>query len=193
MKYFRTLLVLALLFILAGCGPIIGQLMRMSEGIKDFTVVSGNLGTVKPGMDIVVVGPFDLKEGAYSIARGDEAVILADKLKRHHLFDTEIYFLRKYGTLTKDIMEMKSESAAKLQKRLGRDGGLPDLILFGTIVSRDTIVAPTRGLITEVKFLLDFYDPAQKSSVVVEITVRDLFRDYIDTVIEELQNRMKAK
>ncbi|HSH12992.1 MAG TPA: hypothetical protein VLA15_04560, partial [Desulfurivibrionaceae bacterium] len=66
------------------------------------------------------------------------------------------------------------------------------LVMFGTVLSRETIVAPTRGIIMEVGYRLEFYNPANGQSTVVEITVHEHVKDCIKLVVEELANRAAA-
>lgn len=70
----RIAVLMPLVMLLSSCGPIIGQMMRFSEGVKDFKVVEGDLAVLSRGRNILVVGPFDKVPGAYYIARGDHVL-----------------------------------------------------------------------------------------------------------------------
>ena len=117
----KWIALLLLLFIVSGCGPIIGQLMKVSEGIKEFTVVSGEIHDVKEGSNILVAGPFDLSEGAYYIARGDEAAMFSEKFIRHKIFRSQLFFAPRYGNVSPGATNalLKEKDPKTLQSELG--------------------------------------------------------------------------
>lgn len=182
----RNMLVLAVLFaFVTSCGPVIGQLMRMSEGIKDFNVSAGKLSDLKKGQNLLVVGPFDKTDKAFYIARGDEAAAFPVEFEKTGFFKAESYIGNKY----KDISEMTSAIRSKSAADLKRDLGLkrqPDVIMFGTILERETIVAPTRGIIMSVGYRLEFFNLKTKSSTIVEVSVKDHFSKCIARVAQEI-------
>jgi hypothetical protein len=65
----------------------------------------------------------------------------------------------------------------------------PDLVMFGTVLERETIVAPTRGIIMQVGYRLEFYNPATNGSTIIEITVKKHFKDCIKLVVSEIIRR----
>lgn len=187
----RLLLVVPLLLSLASCGPILGQLMRMADGVKNFQVIKGDLATLKKGEKILVIGPFETAPGAWDIARGDDAVFFYNEFNRAGFFPAEVHMSNRYGKAAKVVAEVKAKNAAQLQVDYQLDNE-PGLVLFGTVLSRETIVAPTRGIIMEVGYRLEFYNPTNGQSTVVEITVHEHVKDCIKLVVEELAHRAAA-
>jgi hypothetical protein len=184
----RLLLVVPLILSLVSCGPILGQLMRMADGVKNFQVVKDDLGDLKKGQKILVVGPFETAPGAWDIARGDDAVFFYNEFNLAKYYTAELHMGDRYGKAAKTIAEVKGKSAAQLKADYQLESE-PGLVMFGTVLSRDTIVAPTRGIIMEVGYRLEFYNPADGKSAVVEISVREHFKDCIKLVVEELTHR----
>lgn len=187
----RLLLVVPLLLSLVSCGPIIGQLMRMADGVKNFQVVKGDLAALKKGKKILVIGPFETAPGAWEIARGDDAVFFYNEFNRAGFFPAELHMGDRYGKAAKAVVEVKGKSAAQLKVDYQLEGE-PGLVMFGTVLSRETIVAPTRGIIMEVGYRLEFYNPADGKSAVVEINVHEHIKDCIKLVVEELALRAAA-
>ena len=187
----RLLLIVPLLLSLVSCGPIIGQLMRMSDGVKNFQVVKGDLAALKKGQKILVVGPFETAPGAWDIARGDDAVFFYNEFNRVGSYKAEVHMGDRYGQAAKTIAEVKTRNAAQMKADYKLETE-PGLVMFGTVLSRETIVAPTRGIIMEVAYRLEFYNPADGKSSVVEITVHEHFKDCIKVAVEELARRAAA-
>lgn len=187
----RLWLVVPLLLSLVSCGPIIGQLMRLEDGVKNFQVTQGDLTALSKGRKILVVGPFDTAPGAWDLARGDDAVFFYNEFNRAGFYPAELHMGDRYGQVAKTIAEVKAKGAAQLKA----DYQLlaePGLVMFGTVLSRETIVAPTRGIIMEVGYRLEFYNPADGKSTVVEVRVHEHFKDCIKMVVEELARRAAA-
>lgn len=184
----RLLLVVPLLLSLVSCGPILGQLMRMADGVKNFQVVKGDLAALKKGQKILVVGPFETAPGAWDIARGDDAVLFYNEFNLAKHYIAELHMGDRYGQAAKTMAEVKGKSAAQLKADYQLESE-PGLVMFGTVLSRETIVAPTRGIIMEVGYRLEFYNPADGKSAVVEITVHEHFKNCIKLVVEELAHR----
>jgi hypothetical protein len=187
----RLLLVVPLLLALGACGPIIGQLMRMADGVKNFQVASGDLADMRKGQQILVVGPFAMAPGAWEIARGDEAAFFANEFDRAGFFNAELHMGDRYANAAKIVGEVKSRSAAQLKADYALEVE-PDVVMFGTVLSRETIVAPTRGIIMEVGYRLEFFNPGTGKSTVVLVTVHEQFKDCIKMVVEELARRVVA-
>lgn len=187
----RLLLVVPLLLTLVSCGPLIGQLMRAADGVKNFQVVSGDLATMRKGQQILVVGPFDMAPGAWEIARGDEAALFSTEFDRAGFFNAELYMGDRYAKASKIFAELKSKSAAQLKADYALEVE-PDVVMFGTVLSRETIVAPTRGIIMEVAYRLEFFNPGIGNSTVVEVKVHEHFKNCIKVVVEELARRVVA-
>ncbi len=181
-----ALLVLAVLTV--SCGPLMGQLMRMSEGVKSFEVTAGQLSDLKPGQNLLVIGPFAKTDTAYYIARGDEASAFPREFEKTGFFKAESHLEFKYNDINEMNSALRSKSAAALRDDLGLQR-TPDIIMFGTILDRDTIVAPMRGIIMRVSYRLEFFNVETKSSTIVEVTVKDRFRDCISRVAQEVVKR----
>ncbi len=181
----RIAVLLPLLLVLSSCGPIIGQLMKASEGVKDFRVISGNLAELKTARNILVVGPFAKAPGAYYIARGDEAGLFFQEINNTDELRAELYIGKRYGDLTEMVSAIRSKSSVQLKNELGLQNE-PDLVLFATILERETIVAPARGIIMRVGYRLELFNPATNGSTVVEIIVKEHFKDCVKLVVGEM-------
>lgn len=190
MKRILSIFIALSLLSLSGCGPIIGQLMRASEGVKDFKVIHGNLGQLQVGSNLLVVGPFAKAPGAYYFSRGDDAAAFPEAINKTGLFKTELYVGLKFTDGDK-LSSLRHMSGKQLSQELSLTN-VPDYIMYGTILERDTIVAPTRGIIMRVGYRLEFLNLADKSSVVVEVTVKEPFRDCITTVATEIAKQTNA-
>lgn len=187
----KLLLVLPLLLSLVSCGPIIGQLMRVADGVKNFRVVSGDIVSLRKGLRILVVGPFDVAPGAWEIARGDDAAFFLNELNRAEFYTAELHMGDRNAKAKKIVAEAKAKNAAQLKADYALEVE-PDVLMFATVLSRETIVAPTRGIIMEVGYRLEFYNPVTTKSTVVEITVREHFKDCIKLAVDELARRVVA-
>ncbi|NTV12490.1 MAG: hypothetical protein HGA96_00930 [Desulfobulbaceae bacterium] len=187
----RLALVVPLLLSLVACGPIIGQLMRAADGVKNFRVVSGDLASLRKGLHILVVGPFDMAPGAWEISRGDDAAFFLMELNRASFFSAELHMGDRYAKAAKSVAEAKAKSAAQLKADYALEAE-PDVLMFATVLSRETIVAPTRGIIMEVGYRLEFYNPTTTKSTVVEIAVREHFKDCLKLVVDELARQVVA-
>ncbi|MCK4838251.1 MAG: hypothetical protein KAS94_05570 [Desulfobulbaceae bacterium] len=181
----RIVVLLPLLLVLSSCGPIIGQLMKASEGVKDFRVITGDLADLKTARNILVVGPFAKAPGAYYIARGDEAGLFFQEINNTAKLRAELHIGKRYGDLAEMVSTIRSKSSDQLKNEMGLQTE-PDLVLFATILERDTIVAPTRGIIMRVGYRLELFNPATNGSTVIEIIVKDHFKDCIKLVVGEM-------
>ncbi len=181
----RILVLMPLLLVISSCGPIIGQLMKASEGVKDFRVISGNPGELKTARNILVVGPFAKAPGAYYIARGDEAGMFFQEINNTDKLHAELHIGQRFGDLAQMVSTIRSKSPAQLKNEMGLQNQ-PDLVLFATILERETIVAPTRGIIMRVGYRLELFNPATNGSTVLEIIVKDHFKDCVKLVVGEM-------
>jgi hypothetical protein len=187
----RSIILIPFLLILSSCGPIIGQMMKMSEGVKYFKVVAGDISILDRGKNVLVVGPFDKESGAYHIAQGADAAMFFNEITEAKYMDAELYIGRKYGDLSEMVSSLRSMEQATIMKELHLQAE-PDLLMFGTIIERATIVAPARGIIMEVAYRLEFYDPASKASTVVEVKVKEHFKDCIKLIVSEIVRQTAA-
>lgn len=185
----RFLVLLLVVPLLASCGPIYGQLMRLQEGIKEFQIVSGPLETLRPRASIVIAAPFTKRPEAYFICRNDDPISFADHLQARG-YKTSLTFEEDPAQVAAADAKLRSRSALELQQELHLDAP-PDLILFGTLLKRETTVAPLRGVVMEQAFRLEFFDLATRTSTVVEIAARTLAQDSIATMVEELVRRSR--
>lgn len=188
-KMMRNLLPLLSLLVLAGCGPIYGQAMRASEGVREFRVVEGSLADLQPGGALLVYGPMDKTDRAYYICKGEDASELASALQSAGLFDTELHIERPFKQVQPTAQRLRGMSAAETRETLGLDI-LPDRILFGTILVREITVAPARGVIMTVGYRLEFFDPATQKSTIVEVTVKEPADQCTHLIVEELQRQI---
>jgi len=184
-------LILPLLFLLASCGPIIGQLTRLGDGIKTFQVVSGSLSTLKEGKRVLVVGPFAKGEGAYYIARGDDSAFFYREFDRNDYLKAELYVGDKNQDPEEAAGALRSLRGPELKVKLGLKAA-PDYLVFGRITERSTFVAPTRGVLQRVGYRLEIVDTANGGSTVVEAVVRDRFRDCTGIIVDEIVRRAKG-
>ncbi len=191
MKKIHLLFLVPLLLVMVSCGPIIGQMTRLGDGIKNFQVVSGSLSSLERGKKLMVVGPFATGEGAYYIARGDDAVFFYRDFKRNGFWEPELYV----GDRNQDAEEVKNSlrslRGAALKDKLGLNA-VPDFILFGEITERSTFVAPTRGLLQRVGYRLEIVNTANGSSTVVEAVVRARFPDCTRIIVDEIIRRAQG-
>ena len=181
----RSIILIPFLLMLSSCGPIIGQMMKVSEGIKSFRVIAGDISVLKGKKDVLVVGPFAKEPGAYHIATGDDAAMFYQEINALNNVDAQLYIGPRYGDIKEMVDSLRSLDQARLVGELHLKKE-PDLLLFGTIMERDTIVAPMRGIIMQVAYRLEFHDPASKSSVVVEVKIKEHFKDCIKSIVAEL-------
>ena len=57
---------------------------------------------------------------------------------------------------------------------------------MGTITYRDTIVAPTRGVVMEVAYTLEWVKLDSGESVVMEVEAQDMFQDVAPAIAEAI-------
>jgi hypothetical protein len=185
----RALTITSFLILMSGCGPIIGQLMKASEGMKGFEVLDGDLRSLQAGGPLLVYGPFDKTSEAFYIARGEDAADFRTEMAEAGLFETELYLERVYDQMSRTAEVLRSADPGQIQRDFGLSAA-PSKILFGTILHRETIVAPTRGLVMSVGYRLEFYDLQTGESTVIEMAVRDLVRNCIPRMVRELAHRI---
>jgi hypothetical protein len=189
MRNLRYLLPILIMVVFSGCGLIYGQVMRTSEGVGQMDVISGQMSALRPGSRILVVGPFAKTREAFYICRGEEAATFAQYFNEKGLFRAELSVMPGFDDPAKRVAELKGESASQLQGDFGLREA-PELILFGTILSREMTVAPGRGVVMSVSYRLDFYNPQTRQSTVVEVAVRDIFSDCIPDIVDALMEKI---
>ena len=204
LKYFMLLLICILI---SACGPIVGQFMKSSEGLKNYTVVNGDLQDLKEVNNLLVVGPFEGKgteqqtcvpgeECIYPysmdlkfVTKYNDAKRFAYGLKQAELFDTELYLELHYDRLSETVKRLKTMSSPEIQKELELEK-LPDMILFGVVKKRDNKIAPTRGVVVDVHYELEFYRPDSQESILIDVAVVELFKEDLKTIIQETKKRL---
>ncbi|MDX9710580.1 MAG: hypothetical protein RBT64_13600 [Trichloromonas sp.] len=189
MKPLRYLLPLLLVTVLSGCGLIYGQIMRSAEGAGEIRVISGDIGSLRPGSRVLVVGPFAKTRDAFYICRGEEAAYFAQQFKEKGLFHSDLHVRPGFDDPQLAVKEIKGMAQEQLAERLSLDRN-PDLILFGTILSREMSVAPGRGVVMTVSYRLEFYDPKTRQSTTLEVSSRDIFADCIPDIVAALMEKI---
>jgi len=186
----KTRIILTLLFLLtlSACGPIIGQMMKASEGISQFDVISGSLTSLSPEGSLLVYGPFAKTKDAFYISRGEDAANFAAELKDQGVIQTRLFIERNFDRLEQTANELRGKTPEQIQNDLGLERR-PNIILFGTILHRKTIIAPARGVIMDVGYRLEFYDLGSRKSTIVEVSIKDLAEDCIPRIVEEIVRR----
>ena len=121
------------LLLLSACGPIIGSMMVAGTGVKDVTVVSGDLTSLKAGSRVAVVGPFAITAEAFYICRGEEAANFASSFVTRGLFQAELSVDQRFPDSLPKVQDWQGKTPAQVQELLGLDAP-PDLMLSGTIL-----------------------------------------------------------
>lgn len=180
----KSLLVFVLsVFILSGCGPILGQFMGRGEGIKSFEVVSGQAPQFKAGASILVFGPFAKTADAFYICRGEDAAKFSDEFSRHGLH-SELYLAHgSAGRVT--LAEAKKMNGAELRTALGLTSP-PDYLLSGTLTLRKMTVAPAHGVVMEEAYDLELLDLRTQATSRYRAAVKDLAQETIPDVAAAL-------
>lgn len=179
-------------FLLTSCGPIIGGMMVAGTGVKEVTVVQGDLADLQPGSKIAVLGPFDKTPEAFYICRGEEAASFTNVFNQVGLFQAELSLDNRFPERLPKASDWQGKDAAEVQAKLGLDQR-PDLIMSGTILQRQMVAAPTQGVIMDVAYRLDFLDLSNGQITTVEFVVKELFQEAIPETVNDLAKRIKAK
>lgn len=190
MKKLIGLLLITLL--LTACGPIFGQLMKLSEGIKSFAVREGQLSTIKTGGTLLVFAPFAKSDDAFFICKGETEYAFSAEFLRTGLFQSEYYLERQPQQVAATSSWLREASAGDIRGKLQLQSA-PQTILFGTLLKRETTVAPMRGVVMDEFYRLEFYDVAAKRSVIVELAVRELAEKTVATAVAELHRQLLNK
>lgn len=181
----KSFVCLLSILVLAGCGPIIGSFMVAGGGVKDFQVLEGSAKSLTPGANLLVLGPLDKTERAYYICRGDEAAKFTSEINASGLFKADFHLADRYADNALFFASLKQKTPATIQQELGLSSP-PDILLTGVVLHRSTVAAPTRGVLMDVGYRLEFYDLKSKQKVTFEVEVKNLFQDCITDVVSEL-------
>lgn len=180
MKRLRWILLSTVL--LTACGPIAGQLMKLSEGVKSFAVTQGSLAALPKGGPLLVYAPFGRTPEAFVICKGETEDQFATALTRAGLFQGESYLERQSGAVTATAAWLRQATGAEIQQKFALRAP-PGTILFGTLLKRETTVAPLRGVVVDEAYRLEFFNLATRQSVTVEIAVRELAEKSVTTAV----------
>ncbi len=190
MKTSTLLRFFLLSLLLSGCGPVIGQVMRIADGLKEFEVTQGKIEDLAGGGELLVYGPFAKTSEAFYICRGEDAAHFAEELVKAGLFQSSLRLDREELDPSRAAALLKTLGAEELRRKFGLEKA-PEKVLLGTILYRRTIVAPTRGVVMDVGYRLEFYDPRSRQSTVIEVAVRDLAERTVPRLVEELTRRLR--
>ncbi len=190
MKTSTLLRFFLLSLLLSGCGPVIGQVMRIADGLKEFELTQGKIEDLAGGGELLVYGPFAKTSEAFYICRGEDAAHFAEELVKAGLFQSSLRLDREELDPSRAAALLKTLGAEELRRKFGLEKA-PEKVLLGTILYRRTIVAPTRGVVMDVGYRLEFYDPRSRQSTVIEVAVRDLAERTVPRLVEELTRRLR--
>ncbi|ALC16839.1 hypothetical protein DSOUD_2072 [Desulfuromonas soudanensis] len=182
---YRIVLTLLVFLLLSACGPIIGQMMKASEGISQFEVTSGSLTSLRPEGSLLVYGPFAKTSKAFYISRGEDAANFAAELQEQGVIQTRLFIERDFDRLEETAKGLRDQSPEQIKSDLALERR-PDILLFGTILHRKTIIAPARGVIMDVGYRLEFYDLGTRESTIIEVSIKDLAENCIPRIVEEI-------
>lgn len=188
-KLFSVVCVVFALAVAAGCGPIIGQAMRATNGVKAFEFSEGSAGDFRSVKQVLIFAPFEKAEGAYFICRGEDEANLATELQKQGLYTTDFTMEREYGKGPQTLAALRAKTPEEVQDQLKLKWA-PDAILSGKILERDETVAPTVGMIQELKLRLDLYNLRTRKSASVVIGIKELHQHTISEIVKELKRRI---
>jgi hypothetical protein len=209
MRLAEYLLLLASLLLLSACGPLYGQMMKFSEGLKSYEVLRGDPAELKKARNLLVVGPFLNaddehhmclpKEGGtfpftaeiIFISKHNDAQRFAAGFERAGLFETELYLDLYYDRTEETAKRLKRMSASEMQTELNLKQ-IPELILFGTVRKLEHKIAPLRGVIVDVDYELEFYNPGSGQSTVIAVSVFEMFNEDLNTIIRAIKNSLAS-
>lgn len=190
-KAFWAVLTLTAL-LLGACGPIIGGIMVLGNGVKDFRVTAGNLATLRPGTRLAIIGPFDKTAEAFYICRGEDDAAFAGSFKQSGLFAAELAIPDRFPKQLPKAADWRGKSPAEVQQALHLSAA-PDYVMSGTILRREMVAAPMQGVIMDVAFRLDFLELATGKITTVETSVEELFQDAIPAIVKEMGQQIRRR
>ena len=182
---------LSLLF-LSACGPIIGGMMVAGNGIKDFEVVQGDFSALPLASQIVVLGPFDKTDQAFYICRGEEAAAFANAFNQFGPFSAELDVDSQFPEKLPGAAHFKGRTPAEAQQTLGLKKA-PDIIMSGTILSREMTAAPARGVIMTARYRLEFLNLTDGLITVIEVAAQGMFQDVVPNTVKYLAKQLDTK
>lgn len=185
----KAFCVLLGVFLLGACGPIIGGLMVAGSGVKEVTLIEGDLADLRSGSRVAVLGPFDKTAEAFYICRGEESAGFASDFSVSGLFQAELALDNRFPEQMPNVGQWRGLSPEVVQSRLGLKIR-PDLLMSGSILKRQMVAAPMQGVLMDVTYRLDFLDLVSNQMVSLEVRVKDLYQEAIPAVVAELQQRI---
>jgi len=184
MKWLK-LLPLFLLLGLSGCGILIGQMMVAGGGVKRLDVVSGDLSSFHRGAKVAILAPFATTSRSYHIARGDDEARLGVELERRGVWVSLYAFLPTPGDAEKTGAQLRTASGVEVMAKLNLKDE-PQYLLTGTVLTRDNVVAPMRGVMMEASYRLELTNLSTHKTLVLETEVKDLFPDAIPAIADAI-------
>ena len=185
-KFFLSAL---LLLALSACGPMIGSMMVASNGVKDFKVVSGQLSDLKAGSKVLVLAPFAKTPESFYICRGEDASVFTTTFNSTGLFSADFHMEDRFEDNSALIAKLKKTSPAEIKSMLKLQNA-PQLLMTGTILSRETVAAPKQGVIMKVAYRLEFTNLDNGKTTVLEVEVHELFQSAIPAVVKEMTKQI---
>ncbi|MCK4837674.1 MAG: hypothetical protein KAS94_02670 [Desulfobulbaceae bacterium] len=58
------------------------------------------------------------------------------------------------------------------------------------VEKRDHKIAPLRGVIVDVQYELEFYNPGSRQSILIDVAVEGVFKEDLKAIISETKNRL---
>lgn len=187
LKPLLLVFLLLLLSPLSACGPIYGQLTKVTDDV-DIEVTAGKLSDLRQGGKLLVVGPFTRDRGAYYICRGEEANAFASTMKEQKVFITESLYT---DADLIPVEQLRSRNGRTLQAELNL-AATPDYLLLGNIRYRQLDVIPVRGVVMTVGYTLEFIDLKTGQATVIDIDVKDEQGKCIDAAVAELARELAS-
>jgi hypothetical protein len=180
-------LTLLLLAAFAGCGPLIGQLSKATEGttLRDG---GGSAADIKAGSRLLILSPFPKTPEGFYIVKGEDERIFADEFNRLKLFRAETGSGGTAGGAdAAERAASRSPSELKAEMNLSAE---PDVLLTGTLLARKTYVAPLRGVVMAVSWRLVFTDLRSRKSWTVDAESKELAEQTIPRIVERIGTRI---
>jgi hypothetical protein len=185
----KFLLAILIIFLLAACGPIIGSGMVASNGVKNFTVSKGQLSDLKAGSRVLIVAPFATTPESFYICRGEDASVFVDAFNETGIFSADFHMEQRFEDNSGLIKQLKAQKPADIKSKLNL-AEAPQYLLTGTILKRETVAAPTKGVLMDVAYRLEFYNLSTAKTTVVEVAVKDFFQQCIRTAVKEIARQL---
>jgi hypothetical protein len=176
---------LLLLLAGAGCGPLVAQGLRSTEGVRSSAVLPGSGAPPKAGSRAAILSPFAKTKDSFYICRGEDEEALAEAFRSAGTFETATVHGKKADEAASLAASLKGKSPAEAKAELSTPFE-PDVIVTGTILTRRTMVSPFRGVIMDVSYRISFLDLRTGTTWSVDVAVRTLAEGAVHAVAEEI-------